>query len=37
MFKVQTGFLAATDRDRTVIGVVTRTDLIRGIHVRGQA
>lgn len=36
MFKDQTRFLAATDRDGKVIGVVTRTDLIRGIHVRRQ-
>ncbi|MEW6554559.1 MAG: CBS domain-containing protein [Actinomycetota bacterium] len=34
MFKDQTRFLAATGEGGRVEGVVTRTDLIRGIHVR---
>jgi CBS domain-containing protein len=34
MFKDQTRFLAATGEGGRVVGVVTRTDLIRGIHVR---
>jgi CBS domain-containing protein len=36
MFKDQTRFLVVMDKDGKVVGIVTRTDLIQGIHVGRQ-
>jgi CBS domain-containing protein len=34
MFADQTRFLVVVDKEGKVVGVVTRTDLIKGVHVR---